>query len=159
MKSLYNIMSAFLALTLTTPSLIAEEQAPIVTSITEDSANVVVIPDKLMDRLMPHEDDNKGHQENHNRSKTHMAGYRVQVFSDNNARTAKNEARRREQTVASRFPQYRTYKRYTAPFWRLRVGDFKTQREAEAAAADMRRSFPSFGKEIRVVRDRIFITE
>lgn len=86
---------------------------------------------------------------------TKTAGYRVQVFSDNNQRTAKGEARSKEKLLREAFPDYETYIVYTSPFWRLKVGDFKTIHEAEAAADAIRGHFASFAREIRVVRDRI----
>ena len=83
------------------------------------------------------------------------AGYRVQVYSDGNQRTAKAETQRKAAAVSHRFPNMRTYTSYSAPFWRLRVGDFRTRREAEDAAASLRSAFPAYRNEIRVVRDRI----
>lgn len=137
----------------------AETSVPaIVTHIMEaDTTMVIAMPDELSKRLIF--DESKPDENPGNRQRNGMAGFRVQVFSDNNIRTAKNEARSKEMTVASRFPQYRTYKKYSAPYWRVHVGDFRTQREAQAAAAEMRKAFPSFGKEIRVVRDRINIVD
>lgn len=88
-------------------------------------------------------------------SKSRVAGYRVQVFSDNNSSTAKNEARAKARNISERFPEWRTYVIYNSPYWRLKVGDFRTQREADDAAEEIRRAFPSYGKEVRVVRDRI----
>ncbi len=88
-------------------------------------------------------------------TRTKTAGFRVQVFSDNNQRTAKNEARTKARIIGERFPELRTYVTYTSPYWRLKVGDFRTQRDAQAAADDIRQAFPSYGKEIRVVRDRV----
>ena len=87
-----------------------------------------------------------------------IVGFRVQVFSDNNPRTAKNEARTKQRSISSRFPQYRTYVTYTSPYWRLKVGDFRSQNEANEAAEELRRQFPSYSKEIRVVRDRINVS-
>ncbi len=83
------------------------------------------------------------------------SGYRVQVFLDNNPSTAKATARSRANAISSRFPELRTYVTYNSPYWRLRVGDFKTQAEAAAAAEDLRTAFPRTAKEIRVVRDNI----
>ena len=37
----------------------------------------------------------------------------------------------------------------------LKVGDFRTQQEANDAADELRKAFPAYSKEIRVVRDRI----
>lgn len=82
-------------------------------------------------------------------------GYRVQVYADNNVRSAKSEARQRERMVGGTFPQWDTYVTYASPYWRLRIGDFRTQYEAEKAAADIRRQFPRYAKEVRVVRDRV----
>lgn len=84
-----------------------------------------------------------------------MAGFRVQIFSDNNRNTAKNEARSKARKLQNAFPQYRTYVVYTSPYWRLKVGDFGTRSEAEAAAEEIRNAFPLYAKEIRVVRDNI----
>lgn len=83
------------------------------------------------------------------------AGYRVQVFSDNNARTAKSEARSKAQNISARLPQYRTYVVYQSPYWRLKVGDFTTLSEAENAAEEIKKLFPSYAREVRVVKDRI----
>ncbi len=82
-------------------------------------------------------------------------GYRVQVYADNNARSAKTEARQRERAVGQAFPDLGTYVSYVSPYWRLRVGDFKSQYDAEKAASDLRRAFPRYAREVRVVRDRI----
>lgn len=84
-----------------------------------------------------------------------VAGYRVQVFSDNNQRTAKGEARAKERMIREAYPDYETYVVYNSPFWRLKVGDFRTQHEAEAAADDIKSRFPSFAREVRIVRDRV----
>lgn len=86
-----------------------------------------------------------------------VAGYRVQIFSDNNARTAKNEAESKARLVAEKFPRYSTYVVYSSPYWRLKLGDFRTRDEAEVAANEIKRKFPEFAREIRVVRDRINI--
>lgn len=83
------------------------------------------------------------------------AGYRVQVFDDNNVRTAKQEAQSRKQMIESRFPLLTAYVSFNSPYWRVKVGDFTTRSEAEAAMAEMRQAFPSMAKSLRIVRDRI----
>lgn len=82
-------------------------------------------------------------------------GFRVQVYADNNARSAKVEARQRERAIGQQFPAYSTYVSYASPYWRLRVGDFPTQYDAEKAASEIRKAFPRYAREVRVVRDRI----
>lgn len=84
-----------------------------------------------------------------------MVGFRVQVYADNNVRSAKVEARQRERAIGEAFPAYSTYVSYASPYWRLRVGDFPTQYDAEKAASEIRKTFPRYAKEVRVVRDRI----
>jgi len=88
-----------------------------------------------------------------------MGGYRIQVFSDNNARTAKAEARSRARNVSAKFPEYATYVVFSSPYWRLRVGNFRTQEEANNAAHMLKEAFPAYRREIRVVRDRITVGE
>ncbi|MDE6265795.1 MAG: SPOR domain-containing protein [Muribaculaceae bacterium] len=82
-------------------------------------------------------------------------GYRVQVFADNNARTAKDEARAKAMAIREQLPHLATYVTYEAPYWRLRVGDFRSESDAEAAAAEIKHYFPNISREVRVVRDRI----
>ncbi len=82
-------------------------------------------------------------------------GYRVQIYADNNVRSAKAEARQRERALGQAFPAYDTYVTYASPYWRLRVGDFRSQYDAEKAAAEIRKAFPRYAREVRVVRDRI----
>lgn len=89
------------------------------------------------------------------RSKGKIVGYRVQIYADNNVRLAKGEARQRERAIARRFPSLGTYVAYVSPYWRLRVGDFRSEAEAQKVAADIRKAFPAYAREIRVVRDRI----
>ena len=82
-------------------------------------------------------------------------GYRIQAYTDNNARTAKAAAQQRARDIAMKFPQYRSYISYKAPSWRLRIGDFKTQREAQAALQRIKSVYPKFAREMVIVRDRI----
>ena len=88
-------------------------------------------------------------------SRGKVVGYRVQIYTDQNVRTGKSEARNRERIVGRSFPQYSTYVSYSSPYWRLRVGDFRTQQEAQKAAAEIKRAFPRFSRDVRIVRDRI----
>lgn len=105
-------------------------------------------------------DDENGEEQEQEESKVRTkggktVGYRVQVFADNNVRSAKTEARQRERAVGQAFPAYSTYVSYASPYWRLRVGDFRSQYDAEKAAAEIRRAFPRYSREVRVVRDRV----
>lgn len=85
------------------------------------------------------------------------AGYRIQVFDDNNVRTAKQEARNRQHQIEMRFPEFKTYVSFNSPYWRVKVGDFRSRGEAESAMAEIKYAFPALARQIRIVRDRINI--
>lgn len=153
-------------LCLATLSLAASADETVVTTtivdhITAGTENTVTQPDALLKRLVPittPAEEEESHDEPSRPVNGRLAGYRVQVFSDNNVRTAKAEASSKQRIISARFPQYQTYVRYNSPYWRLKVGDFKTQQEANAAAEELRKAFPAYSKEIRVVRDRISLS-
>lgn len=161
-KSAFCISALFLGL----PSVPAQDNHQTNMSITEKinaSESIrITHPDALEERLIrQHSDDENGTSDNEvDRNIIRKSGgYRVQIFSDNNARTAKNEARTKARAIADAFPQYPTYVIFSSPYWRLKVGDFKTQEEAEVAATQIKRAFPAYAHEIRVVRDRINVTK
>lgn len=148
----------------------AQSRAPIsiVEHIRAGRLHTVVISDSVMALLAPAPkgatpDNESASQENQEEAAPKvingkMVGYRVQVFSDNNPRTSKNEAKSKQRSVSERFPAWRTYITFNSPYWRLKVGDFRTQNEANEAAEELRRAFPGNAKEIRVVRDRINVS-
>lgn len=84
-----------------------------------------------------------------------MPGYRIQVFAGNNQRISKSEAYTKESDVKSLFPEMSTYVVFTAPFWRLRVGDFQTFQEAQRMLTKLRSEFPAFGREMSIIKEKI----
>lgn len=84
-------------------------------------------------------------------------GYRVLVFDDNNPRTARTQAESRHRQMQSEFPHMRAYVTFNSPYWRVKVGDFRTRGEAEAAMAEMRHAFPALAAYMRIVREKINI--
>ena len=84
-------------------------------------------------------------------------GFRIQAYTDNNPKTAKAAAQQRARDIAMKFPQYRSYISYKAPSWRLRIGDFKTRGEAQAALHRIKSVYPKFAREMVIVKDRINI--
>lgn len=142
----------------------------IIESIRRGNNIVVEMPDDLARRMEARQDteanpsaetqdasDGEQKEERYQRpnSQGKIVGYRVQIYADNNARIAKAEARMRERAVGGAFP-YNTYVTYSSPYWRLRVGDFRTQDEASKAAAAIRKRFPKYAREVRVVRDHVY---
>lgn len=144
-----------------------ERNSAVVENI-EKAGNIKVnMPEKLKARLYVEPETPKAHpvvdSEEHPaevKASVHsgkMGGYRIQVFSDSKPSTAKAEARARARNINARFPQFPTYVVYSSPYWRLRVGNFRTQDEANAAAHELKDAFPSYSREIRVVKDRIVV--
>ena len=69
----------------------------------------------------------------------------------------KNEAYYKQGLINTSFPEQETVVTFDSPFWRLRVGNFKTREEATAMLNDMRKTFPAFGREMYVVIDEVKI--
>ncbi len=91
------------------------------------------------------------------RGYTQESGYRIQVFYSNDYRTAKDKALSREKLIQSAYPDLPTYAVFTSPFWRLRVGDFRTAEEAKTELVKLQKRFPQMAEEMRVVKDKIRI--
>ncbi|MEG1616851.1 MAG: SPOR domain-containing protein [Bacteroidales bacterium] len=81
-------------------------------------------------------------------------GWRIQIFSGNNQKQSKSEAYEKEKLIKDIFPEADTYVSFKSPFWRLRVGNFRTSEEAHAMLRDLKRNFPNW-KEMRIVDDLI----
>lgn len=87
-------------------------------------------------------------------------GFRIQVFSDGrNPATLQARAQARGNAIVARFPKYRgqVYSFSSAPNWYTRIGNFKTSDEANEALMELKRAFPSFAAEMRVVKSQITI--
>ncbi len=84
-------------------------------------------------------------------------GYRIQIFSGNNQRSSKDEAFGKQQQINAKLPNLSTYVSYTAPFWRLRAGDFLSYEEAYGMMHKLIDSFPSFKKEIFIIKEDVRI--
>lgn len=133
---------------------VKDSVSTIVDAINADDGSVLVIQSEAMDNIVRKlgADEAKALE---NATHKGNVGYRIQVFSDNNIRTAKSNAEYRNRLVNTRLPLYRTYMSFEAPYWRVRVGDFFTRDEAEAALKQLRGAFPNFAGDMRVVRSRI----
>ncbi|MDR1337246.1 MAG: SPOR domain-containing protein [Tannerella sp.] len=84
-------------------------------------------------------------------------GYTIQVFTGNNQRKSKDEAFSKKDQINKIYSEVSIYVDYTAPFWRLRVGDFLTSEEALCMMYNLNGSFPAFRNEIKIVRENVRI--
>ena len=86
-----------------------------------------------------------------------IPGYRAQVFSGNNQRKSKDEAFKKEEEIKELFPDIPTYVTYNAPFWKLRVGDFRSHEEAYQLMRQLMEAFPDYAKEMYIVKEEVKI--
>ena len=103
----------------------------------------------------------KGSQEKPQASQK-LSGFRIQVFSDgSNPTTLQARAKARGNAIVAKFPKYRgqVYSFSSSPNWYTRIGNFQTQQEAVAALNELKRAFPSFASEMRVVKSPITIVK
>ena len=63
------------------------------------------------------------------------------------------------QLIRNLDPTIETYVSFTSPFWRLRVGDFRTYEEANTKLRELKQAFPSFAKEMRIVRESVRVPQ
>jgi hypothetical protein len=80
-------------------------------------------------------------------------GYRVQVYSDNNARKAKSEAFEVEKKISADFPNVKCYVSYSAPFWKVRLGDFSNYSEAVVFSKEVATKLPELANEVIVIKE------
>ena len=70
-----------------------------------------------------------------------MDGYRIQLFFES-GRMARENAYEAKAKFLSSFQGISAYVDYQAPFFKVRVGDFRTKREAQILYKKLRRQFP-----------------
>lgn len=147
------------------PSESSGENAPanaIEKIVGESSGNVTIdIPDNILRELLKEEQHSQRRQHHDLRPGINkVSGFRVQVFGDgHNQHTLESRARARGNAVVAKFPKYRgqVYSYSSSPNWYTRVGNFRTQAEASAALSELKRAFPQYASEMRVVKSQIVI--
>ena len=87
-----------------------------------------------------------------------MDGYRVQVYSSNQQQKAKTEALELEAKLREKVNQM-IYVQYLPPFWKVRLGDFKTYDEAREYKKLFVQLFPSMMGDTYIVRDKIQVIQ
>lgn len=89
-----------------------------------------------------------------------LSGYRIQVFGEGrNPNTLESRAKARGNAILSKFPKYKgqVYTFSNSPNWYTRIGNFRTSAEANEALKELKKEFPSFSTDMRVVRSQIVI--
>ena len=87
-----------------------------------------------------------------------MDGYRVQIYSSNQQQTAKSEALDLEQKLRDAVNQT-IYVQYLPPFWKVRIGDFRTYDEARDYKKQFVALYPQLMGDTYIVRDKIQVMQ
>ena len=142
----------------------AEEKNPIEKIVEESEGNVeIIMSDDLLEQILatPKVGTQRPSSGQHSRqSGARRTGYRIQVFSDgHNPSSLQARAKARGSAISARLPKYRgqVYSYSQAPNWYTRVGNFQTSAEASRALGELKRAFPQYAGEMRVVRCQITI--
>ena len=85
-------------------------------------------------------------------------GYRVQIYSSNQQQTAKAESLDLEARLKDKISQT-VYVQYLPPFWKVRLGDFKTYDEAREYKKEFVAQYPDMMGDTYIVRDKIWVLE
>ena len=87
-----------------------------------------------------------------------MDGYRVQIYSSNQQQTAKAEALNLETNLKDKIQQT-VYVLYLTPFWKVRLGDFRTYEEAKEYKKLFVQQYPEMMGDTYIVRDKIQVLQ
>lgn len=123
----------------------------------------IIVDDDLKEKILTPPESNRPQKSGESQLKTginKLSGYRIQVFADGlNQHSLESRAKARGNAVLAKFPKYRgqVYTFSSSPNWYTRVGNFRTETEANEALAQLRSAFPGFANEMRVVKCQIVI--
>lgn len=126
----------------------------------ESNGNIVIdIPPSILELILRNEAPKPGRQEIRP-GINKLSGFRIQVFSDGrNQHTLEARAKARGSAILARFPKYRgqIYTYSNSPNWYTRIGNFRTNAEANSALEELKRAFPNYASEMRVVKCQIVV--
>lgn len=127
-----------------------------ITDNSDKSKGVVVLTqdDRIVDLVM-----RKKEKDMKNKSYLTTTGFRVQVFSSNELRTARAQAYEVEKRIKDKLPELPVYVSYISPFWKVRVGDCLSMIEAQKLRDDLKISLPGFQQETYIVKDQVLTPE
>lgn len=89
-----------------------------------------------------------------NMSERLVPGYRIQVFSDNSQKRAKELAQERAKIIETADSTLTAYVTFNSPFWRVRVGNFTSYEEAAIKLRQLKKTYPTYN-DMRIVKDNI----
>lgn len=95
---------------------------------------------------------------NGSREMIEIDGYRVQIYSSNQQQVAKSEALDLESKLKDKI-EHTIYVQYLPPFWKVRLGDFRTYDEAKEYKKQFVEAYPAMIGDTYIVRDKIKVLQ
>ena len=123
----------------------------ILLSILDSMPGVQIVQDSTMTLLLDEAMNGK-------RELVEADGYRVQIYSSNRQQTAKSEALELETKLKDKISQT-LYVQYLPPFWKVRLGDFRTYEEAKEYKKLFVQQYPEMMGDTYIVRDKILVMQ
>ena len=123
-----------------------------ITLIMDDMSNAIVHQDSTITQLMM--DKVTGRV----RGEQIIDGFRVQIYASNQQQVAKNESLMLQQRIEPLL-DVPVYAISEPPFWKVRIGNFKTREEANTYKDILLNMFPDIVGSTYVVPDKITITQ
>ena len=123
-----------------------------ITLILDDMSNVIVHQDSTITQLMM--DKVIGRV----RGEQIIDGFRVQIYASNRQQVAKNESLILQQRIEPLL-DVPVYAISEPPFWKVRIGNFKTREEANTYKDILLNMFPDMAGSTYVVPDKITIIQ
>ena len=123
----------------------------ILLSILDSLPGVQIVQDSAMSVLLDEAINGK-------REMMEIDGYRVQIYSSNQQQTAKSEALELESQLKDKLNQA-IYVQYLPPFWKVRLGDFRTYEEAKEYKKLFVQQYPHLLGDTYIVRDKIQVMQ
>lgn len=147
------------------PGSPAEPEKNVIEKIVEESAGTVEIdiPEDVLREILKEEQPKTVQRQQKQTLRpgiNKVSGFRIQVFSDGrNQGSLESRAKARGSAIVAKFPKYRgqVYTFSSSPNWYTRIGNFKTSAEASSALAELKRAFPQYANEMRVVKSQIVV--
>jgi len=119
-------------------SVVAQQSGDVLTQLqtsAEGDGTVTINQDAgIADMMKNHVEQNKYY--------SNIDGYRIQIYSGSGV-DSKKEAQSMKGMAMSSFPDQKVYLTYTAPFWRVRVGNFRNKSESLQVYYELKKNFPN----------------
>jgi hypothetical protein len=113
---------------------------------TDSTSSIVIHKDPRVDLLVKKQA--QINEATTREARRNIAGYRIQVINTSD----RNAAILAKTKVYQLYPELKAYLLYQAPYFRLRVGNFKDKEEAEDYRKSLSREFPN---SVFLVRDTV----